>query len=93
MMTDRREQRTADVEHIGGPYDGTSVRVDVDEHGQPPEFYIARKIGPADFSIDPMYGAQSRIISHMYRLGVRADEVGVRWTYVFEAETATDAAA
>lgn len=92
MMTDR-DKRTIDVEHVGGPYDGETVPVDVDADGQPPEFYMTKAVGPMDYSIDPMYGAQSKIVNWFYRLDARVDAAGIRWVYIYEAETVTDAAA
>lgn len=85
--------RYLEVEHVGGPYDGQTVSIAVNEDGNPPEFYLLDDLTAIDYSVDPASGPQSRIATQFYERDMRATDNGLSWVYVWKSEHISDAAA
>lgn len=74
--------RTADFMHIGGPYDGEALPVEVDEAGVPVEHYFFYDMTSSNMSRDPSSESQADRLQSLYE---RADQLGDDgFTYVFE---------
>jgi hypothetical protein len=86
-------QQYVEVEHLGGPYDGETVRVPADEAGCPPEYYTLNDVTAIDHSIDPGSGPISQIATQFYDLDMIVDGARLRQVYRWRGETITDAAA
>lgn len=76
------------VEHIGGPYDGYLMPIQVGDDGTPPEFYTINDFAPIDPSIDPGSGPISNLSTQFYERDMRVSDAGaVRWVFVWQAQT------
>lgn len=85
-------ERYAEVEHVGGPYNGRTVRIRMDADGNPPELYTLDDLEPIDTSVDPAKGPQSKIRTHFYERDVATRGDNVVWVYRWTAETLGEAA-
>lgn len=75
--------RTEMFEHVGGPYDGIAMPVEVDEDGVPAEFYSASDFTAPNPAIPSFAGHQSQLIKNTYERQDRLDENGVGYEYRF----------
>lgn len=74
--------RTELFQHIGGPYDGIEMPVEVDEDGTPLEFYSASDFTAPNPAIPSFAGHQSQLIKNTYE---RQDRLGADgFEYVFQ---------
>ncbi len=72
--------RTELFPHIGGPFDGDNVAVQVDEDGVPVEFSTIDDFTAPNMKINPAMGIQAQSVVHLYE---RDDQPGSDRGWVF----------
>lgn len=69
--------------HIGGPYDGTEMPVEVDENGEPPELRIANDFSSLNPAIPAFAGHQAKLVKNTYEREERFGNDGFVYVYVY----------
>jgi hypothetical protein len=75
--------RTGMFMHIGGPYDGTEMPVEVDDDGNPPEFRMANDFTDFNAAIPAFAGHQANLVKNTYEREDRLGADGFEYVYVF----------
>lgn len=81
--------RTEMFPHVGGPVDGESFAVEVDEAGAPAEFHTIDDFDSPDPTINPAFGIQTKSIVHLYERDVRP-EGDLCWVFRFRGSEYID---
>jgi len=75
--------RTEMFMHVGGPYDGVEMAVEVDDDGVPPEIRMANDFTTPNPAIPAAFGHQSQLIKNTYEREERFGDNGFYYVYVF----------
>lgn len=69
--------------HVGGPYDGTQMPVEVDGDGVPPELRMASDFGNINPAIPAFAGHQAALVKNTYERQDRFGDDGFEYVYVY----------
>lgn len=78
--------KTAMFLHLGGPYDGVSLPVQVDDDGVPVESYFFNDIGGVDMSRNPTSEIMSDALTSLYERDEILDDDGFAYVFRFRGQ-------
>lgn len=79
-------RKTAMFRHVGGPYDGASLPVEVDEAGDPPESYFFNDMTSGDMSRNPTSEILSDALAALYERETTVGDDGFEYIFVFRGQ-------
>jgi hypothetical protein len=85
-MTTPRQERFL---HLGGPYDGAQMSVDVDDDGVPAEFNAIPDMTTPDLALNSLT-IQSKQLTALYDRDTRIGDDGLEYVFRFRNQAVSD---
>lgn len=76
--------------HIGGPYDGTSMFVEVDSDGVPTETNTINDITAPNMYLNPVTTSQVNRLTSLYEREERLGDKGFEYVFRYVVQNVTD---